>query len=117
MTEIVLSRLPPSQNRIWRSNRGRVHRSSKYTDWLVSSGYEIISQRPANVSGPYRLSVALVRPDKRRRDLDNVGFKAISDLLKSVGVIDDDCNAEMISARWVTSGPPVTIRVEQAGVE
>lgn len=124
MTEIYLSQFPPSQNRIWRSNRGRVHKSDKYENWLVASGYEVIQQRPENISGPYKMTVALRRPttkkgkiSKVKRDIDNFAFKAVSDLLKTVGVVDDDCHAEMISARWVTSGPAVTIRVERAGVE
>jgi Holliday junction resolvase RusA-like endonuclease len=52
-----------------------------------------------------------VAPDKRRRDLGNLE-KPISDLLQSLGVIDDDSNARAINLQWVDAGEPITITVE-----
>jgi crossover junction endodeoxyribonuclease RusA len=60
--------------------------------------------------------VTAARPDKRKRDIDNL-LKPISDLLKSIGAIEDDYLCEMISARWVTNGDGVAIRIEPAGIE
>lgn len=73
-------------------------------------------QITARLKGPYKLSITAARPDNRRRDLDNL-LKPISDLLKSIGAIEDDYLCEMLSARWVTSGDGVAIRLEPAGVE
>ena len=42
--------LPPSVNRLWRSNRGRVHRAPRYLSWLKAAGWELVLQKPA----PYR---------------------------------------------------------------
>lgn len=40
--------------------------------------------------GPVRLTVEAFFPDRRRRDLDNIG-KAILDGLRGAPVLDDDC--------------------------
>lgn len=110
--------IPPSANHIWRSGRGRVYRSAKYMDWLTEAGWQIRAQYCPipTVTGPYKLSLTAARPDKRKRDLDNL-IKPISDLLKAVGVIEDDHLCEMLSLRWATSGEGVNVRIERAGVE
>jgi crossover junction endodeoxyribonuclease RusA len=107
---------PPSANALWRSNRGRVHKSRKYVDWLLAAGLKVRSQKPGKIEGQYKISIQAVRPDKRRRDLDNA-LKPVSDLLKSLGVIEDDSLCEMITARWVTYGEGIYVRIEPAGVE
>lgn len=107
---------PPSANRLWRRSGRRIHKGAEYANWLVDAGFTAIKQRQPGIVGKYKISINAVRPDKRRRDLDNI-IKAISDLVKSVGIIDDDCDCEQISARWVTTGEGVYVRVEPAGVE
>lgn len=115
MVEIWLP-YPPSANGLWRSARGKVFRSRKYVDWLTAAGLEAMAQRAGSVRGPYKISITAARPDKRKRDLDNL-LKAISDLLKSIGAIEDDHLCEMLTARWVTTGDGVAIRLEAAGTE
>jgi Holliday junction resolvase RusA-like endonuclease len=88
---------PPSINALWRSGRRRVHRSPEYTSWLELAALHLAIQRPAKISGHYKLHVDVERP--RRRDLDNVGFKAVSDLLVRHGIVKDDSLATEISAR------------------
>ena len=104
---------PPSANRIWRTSRGRTYRAPNYVNWLEREGWNIIQQRQGGIVGPYRLQMSVVRPDRRKRDLDNL-IKPVSDLLKSVGVIGDDCDAQSIHLEWVKEGPPVTVKVEKA---
>lgn len=103
---------PPSANRIWRKYKGRIVRDPVYVQWLDTEGWKIISQKQGGISGPYKLSIEAVKPDKRRRDLDNL-IKPLSDLLKSVGTIDDDSDAQKIEMSWVPDGPPVLVRVEK----
>jgi hypothetical protein len=38
----------------------------------------------------------------------------LNDLLVSVGVVDDDSDAQSIHLEWVKEGPPVTVKVEKA---
>jgi len=45
MLEITLP-LPVSVNRIWRSHRSGVHKSTEYRYWLTEAGWELRAQRP-----------------------------------------------------------------------
>src|SRR5262249_16103565 len=104
---------PPSANRIWRRSGKRIHRSPQYVRWLERAGWQVISQRQGCIHGPYNISIAAVRPDKRKRDLGNLE-KSISDLLVSIGTVEDDQLANEISIRWVTSVPPITVTLTEA---
>ena len=64
----------------------------------------------------YKLSLHVVRPDRRRRDLDNL-FKAISDALVLAGAIADDSLCGWIEARWVEAGNPCTVTIEALNVK
>lgn len=107
---------PPSANRLWRRSAKGMRRSDEYVAWLTEAGWEASRQRPGKIQGPYKLSIHAVRPDRRKRDLDNL-FKSTCDLLQGLGIIEDDSQAEMISARWVTSGEGITVILEPAGLE
>lgn len=115
MIELTLP-YPPSANRLWTRTRKGMRKTDKYCDWLKVAGYMVMSQHPVGLTGPYKLSIQAMRPDRRRRDIDNL-IKPISDLLQSVGVIEDDSDCEMVTARWVTNGEPLHVLVEKAGVE
>ena len=107
---------PPSTNRLWTRTRRGMRKSTEYEEWLLHAGLEARSQRAGSIKGPYKISITAARPDRRRRDLDNI-LKSISDLLKSIGAIEDDSLCELITARWVTSGDGVGIRLEGVGIE
>lgn len=115
MTELHLP-YPPSANRLWRKSRHGMYRDKKYQQWLEDAAKAARDQRPGAVFGRYKLSIQAVRPDRRKRDLDNL-LKATSDLLVSVGVIEDDSDCDMIVARWVTTGDGILVRVEPVGTE
>jgi Holliday junction resolvase RusA-like endonuclease len=107
---------PPSQNRLFRQFKGS-HLSENYRKWRDEAGWGMKAQRPGKVSGPVSVSVSLVAPDKRRRDLDNVGFKAVIDLLVTHQIIeaDDSTCVRKIEAEWASSGAPCTVHVR--GIE
>lgn len=115
MIELQLP-FPPSANRLWRRAGHTIHKSKTYTDWLRDAGWQVIAQKAGGIAGPYTLSIQAKRPDKRRRDIDNI-IKPISDLLMSVGAVEDDSHCEMVSARWVTAGEGITVRIERAVTE
>jgi crossover junction endodeoxyribonuclease RusA len=116
MIELTLP-YPPSANRLWTRTRRGMRKTDTYTQWLDDAGKLARPQLRAQVIvGPYKIAIAAVRPDKRRRDLDNL-IKPIGDLMQHIGAIGDDCNCEMVTARWVTTGSPLTVRLEPAGVE
>ena len=105
--------LPPSINRLWRvAKNGKVYCSAKYVEWRNLSVWQIAGQlKSKKVVGPYKLTLLVVRPDKRKRDLDNL-LKAASDALVAAGVLEDD-RCEWIEARWVNSGPQCTIIIQE----
>ena len=54
---------------------------------------------------------SLKRPDKRKRDLGNLE-KALSDILVSTGIIEDDSNIEDLRLHWADQNEPVIINLE-----
>ncbi len=108
---------PPSANRLWIRARVGMRKSDAYSAWINEAAWTIKAQRPQKVSGPYKLSIHASRPDKRARDIDNI-IKPISDVLQLAGVIENDSDCEMVSARWVTSGGTgVVVMIDHAGTE
>ena len=59
-----------------------VHRSLRYVEWLKSACWQLVLQKPKHFRDAVEISIA-GKPDKRRRDLDNVASKAMLDLLNS----------------------------------
>lgn len=114
MIELSLP-MPPSINRLWRVSGRRVHKSPEYAAWLLAAGWSAREQhRGEPIRGPYTISVDVLRPDRRRRDLDNFATKAISDCLVSIGFIRDDSECQKIEARWGGDGHGVFVRLQAA---
>lgn len=109
---------PPSVNRLWRTSKsGTVYRSKEYTDWRKKTAWELsIQAKFKQISGAYKITVKAVRPDKRRRDLDNL-IKSISDVLVAAGVIEDDSLCEHLEMMWVKDGPACHVTIEGVGDE
>lgn len=96
---------PPSTNRIWRQGNGRVHKSQEYKDWIALSAWEIRAQIGPHpvITEPFKLTVRINRPDRRKRDLDNL-LKPILDLLGHYGLIENDSLCHWIDAKWEGTG-------------
>jgi len=109
MLEITLP-LPVSVNRLWRNGKGRTFRSPQYRCWLTEAGWELRTQRPKLIAGPVSVTIAAGRPDRRRRDIDNLA-KSLLDLLVAHQVIEDDANVVKFTAGWDTAVPPGIVRV------
>ncbi len=115
--------IPVSANRIWRSNRGKIHLSAEYVAWISSALSELnrqgITSADVQTLGPppYRVSVTVhpgpagKRGWRMSRDLDNV-WKGLLDILsKRTGIIPSD-NSATIQALALEFGP----EDEKAGV-
>lgn len=109
---VVALPYPPSQNGLFRKHNGS-RLSEKYRLWRDEAGWMVASQRPGKIAGPVSISVKLCAPDKRRRDLDNVGFKAVIDLLVSHQIIeaDDSRIVRKIQAEWALKGDPCRVEI------
>jgi crossover junction endodeoxyribonuclease RusA len=111
-TRIVLP-FPPSINRLYRAVGGRSILSEAYRGWKTEAGKLLNAQRPRKMRGQVAVTVELCAPDKRRRDADNAGTKAVLDLLVSHQIIeaDDSRFVRSITAKWVDDGEPCTVTV------
>lgn len=95
---------PPSVNMIFRNvpGKGRV-KTRRYQTWARVGQTEIMIQRAKwpvkHIAGPVHVAITVQRPDRRKRDLDNL-LKAPLDLLVDMKVIDDDSKIESLSVRW-----------------
>jgi Holliday junction resolvase RusA-like endonuclease len=106
--------MPPSVNALFRNvpGRGRV-KTKRYLTWIQAAGWAVKEQRPAKIAGPYCLWLYCNRPDKRRRDLANLE-KAISDLLVSHGIVEDDSLCAELHLYWAGTGRDCVVNVEPA---
>lgn len=103
--------LAPSMNRLWRVGKGgKMYKSKEYTDWLEEAGWFCREQTKNIIIGQYLLHIAAVKPDRRKRDLDNL-LKATSDLLERMKIIENDADCRGIAAEWVAEGPPMIVTV------
>lgn len=99
MIELTLPR-PPSANRIWRIGNNKIHRSEEYRVWLRAAQWQIVAQaKRRKIEGRFKLTMIAIRPDRRRRDLDNL-IKPTLDALVKAEVVKDDTLCEWIEAYW-----------------
>jgi hypothetical protein len=106
---------PPSLNSMWRIGPRGPYKSKEYKAWLDDSLGRLANNRPPPISGKYILEVYIRRPDNRRRDLDNVAFKAVSDFLVKAGLIRDDSDCVRLVAEWRDDGPETLVNVYPVG--
>jgi crossover junction endodeoxyribonuclease RusA len=97
MITLVLP-LPPSVNAAYRNVRGKGRaKTQKYRDWEADAGVYLMQQREwksQKVNGSYELDIRL--PENIKGDIDN-RIKCVSDLLVSVGAVEDDKHARRVS--------------------
>jgi crossover junction endodeoxyribonuclease RusA len=112
LLKIELS-LPPSVNRLWRTTKaGGMHRSAQYTTWRAIALWQVAVQiKGKGIVGKYKATFHFVRPDKRRRDLDNL-LKAAMDVMVTAKAVESDHLCEWLIARWVEDGPECVIMLE-----
>lgn len=105
---------PPSVNRLWRAVPGRgVIKSKIYREYMEKNLWIIKQQSTGKITGKYIIAFEASRPDKRKRDLDNL-IKPLSDLLVQAGVTEDDSLCEELSAKWVNNGTGIRIFIREA---
>ena len=90
MIELTLP-WPPSTNTVWRNLRGRTLLSKRGREFRRLVG-EMVGQQydDAPLRGRLSVHVTLYPPDRRKRDIDNYGGKALLDALTHAQVWADD---------------------------
>ena len=92
-------------------------RSKEYVAWKSAAVWHISAQsKRQRVAGPFSFTLYVRRPDKRKRDLDNL-IKVCLDALEAAGVIDGDHLCERLDAEWVYEGPETTLIIEEVSVD
>lgn len=105
---------PPSINKLfatsWKSKQR--FRSKVYKAWAEEAGYALKGQiKPDQRFGGFiAITMRFGRPDKRKRDLDNLA-KPVCDLLVSYSVIKDDSYITSLHLLWdeTIQGASITI--------
>lgn len=108
---------PPSANSIWRSSGSKVYRSAEYVSWRKAAEWTVktaVRMQGGKIHGPYSLLIEAGRPDRRKRDIDNL-IKPLSDALVHGGAIADDSDCATVTATWVPDLKGVRITLTPAG--
>ena len=115
MIEITLP-WPPTVNTYWRSFNGRVLISAKGREYRKAVADQVLIQRAAkHIDYAVKVEIKCYRPDRRRRDLDNL-LKALLDSMTHAGVMEDDALIEDLRVYWADEiGGMVKINIE--GIE
>jgi crossover junction endodeoxyribonuclease RusA len=105
---------PPSVNTYWRNLDGRTIISAKGREYREQVGEQILIQRMAKFfAGNLRVTIKAYRPDRRRRDLDNL-LKATLDGLAHAGVYQDDSQIVDLRIYWADEiGGMLKVEIEE----
>ena len=105
---------PPSVNTYWRTYQGRMIISAKGREYRKAAMDQVALQGgAANYQGKLCVEIEAFRPDKRRRDLDNL-LKATLDACTAAGVWQDDCNIVDLRIYWAdTIGGMIKVYVRE----
>ena len=99
MSDFLLP-FPPSVNSMY-AGKARRYKSPRYKKWIAEAQVMACKQKlPVWVNGPLQVQLDFVKPDKRKRDLDNLA-KAVLDFCTDAQVWKDDCQVEHLTLRWV----------------
>ena len=115
MIEITLP-WPPTVNTYWRNFNGRTIISAKGREYRKAVADQVLIQRAdKQIYYAVKVEIECFRPDRRRRDLDNL-LKALLDSMTHAGVMQDDALIADLRVYWADEiGGMVKVTIE--GVE
>ena len=90
---------PPSVNHYWRHVGSQTKISKTGRAYRRQVLYDVQQLRLEAITGPIKLEVIATRPDRRRRDLDNL-LKSLLDALDRADVYEDDSQIHDLRIGW-----------------
>ena len=103
---------PVTTNNLF-AGRAKRFPSKRYRAWRAEAASALAAQRPfPSFSEPVEVTLSIGRPDRRKRDLDNL-LKGPIDLLVEFGVLADDQLIHRLSAVWDANVTGCMIEIEQ----
>lgn len=110
---IIVLPFPPSVNRLWRAAGKRVYKTAVYREYGDAAWKAFRHQHPTfeMITDPVAMEIAAGRPDRRRRDIDNIN-KAILDVLEQIGVVQDDSQIHDLRSYWTDAVTGVQVMIK-----
>lgn len=102
---------PPSVNTYWRRAGSRIHLTAKAREYRKRVIEAV--QGAERMDGDLIVDIIATRPDRRRRDIDNIA-KATLDAMQHAGVYEDDSQIVDLRSRWsgdVVPGGGLNVRI------
>lgn len=94
---------PPALNNLYANGKRGRYVVERYATWRQVANTEINNQRKTwpvtGINGPVEITMTLGKPDRRKRDIDNLTKAPLDTLVKSQ-VIEDDSLVESLTIRW-----------------
>jgi len=90
---------PPSVNHYWRHVGSRTLISRTGRAFRQQVLHDVQQHGIRSITGPIRLEAIVTRPDRRRRDLDNL-LKSLLDALDHANVYEDDSQIRDLRIGW-----------------
>jgi crossover junction endodeoxyribonuclease RusA len=93
---------PPSTNNLWMPIKGRgLVKTKEYRAWQDANTWIIRQQIGLErIEGQFEIHFIFERPDRRKRDLDNL-IKSSLDCIVNARVVHDDHLCQKLTAEWV----------------
>ena len=93
---------PPSTNNLWMPVKGKgLVKTKEYRAWQDANAWIIRQQIGlVKIEGPFEAYFVFERPDRRKRDLDNL-LKASLDCIENARVVENDYLCQKLTAEWI----------------
>ena len=93
---------PPSTNNLWMPVKGKgLVKTKEYRAWQDANAWIIRQQiGMEKIEGQFEIHLVFERPDRRKRDLDNL-IKSSLDCIVNARVVNDDHLCQKLTAEWV----------------
>lgn len=102
---------PPSVNSLYNNRKGGRCKTKRYKEWEANATEMLLRQNRGKHQNQVAVNIFATKPDKRKRDIDNIA-KATLDFLVSMGIILDDSLIQILHIEWATRPNGIYVIIE-----